>query len=162
MADQEKKEEESNQHSNQLQQTEASAPLMPTVTIVTDHNQIVIDDNRPPPPYYEPLPPIIGLANNNNNNNPAMFTAQPPSTIILAPMDFRTKLGSSPARVRCPNCQAEILTQTRYKSGCMTWAICGSLCAIGLFVPCAWLGCQFIPFCISSCKDVKHVCPNCQ
>ncbi len=143
---------------------EPTAPLAPNANnqSAIDASQIVIDDNRPPPPYYEPSMMTTNINNSNINAQQQSIYNNQPSTIFLTPIDYQAKLGSSPTRLRCPNCSAEILTQTRHKSGCMTWAICGSICAIGLFVPCAWLGCQFIPFCINSCKDVSHLCPNCR
>jgi hypothetical protein len=52
------------------------------------------------------------------------------------------QLGSQPTRLRCPNCSADILTNIDFRSGCMTWALIGSICAVGLFIPCAWLGCK--------------------
>jgi lipopolysaccharide-induced tumor necrosis factor-alpha factor len=130
----------------------------------------------PPPPYYQPLPPL----------NPQSQVISP-STIYITPMNLQLQVGSGPSRLRCPNCHADIVTQTKHKSGCLTWAICGSICAIGLFAPCAWLGCkltlktlfnakiillivsnlfpkkgQLIPFCIDSTKDVQHYCSNCR
>ena len=32
----------------------------------------------------------------------------------------------------------------------------------GVFVVRLWLGCCLIPFCLDSCKDVVHICPNCR
>ena len=32
----------------------------------------------------------------------------------------------------------------------------------GVFVVRLWLGCCLIPFCLNSCKDVVHICPNCR
>ena len=68
----------------------------------------------PPPPYYQPLPQY-----------------NPQQAVYVTPINMPAQVGSSPTRLRCPNCQADIVTQTRHKSGCMTWAICGSICAIG-------------------------------
>lgn len=108
----------------------------------------------PPPPYYEPLPQL--------HPNPPSNIIQQPSAFYLGPITIPISVGSSPTRLRCPNCQADVITQINHKSGCMTWALCGSICAIGLFAPCAWFGCQLIPFCIDSCKDVQHNCSNCK
>lgn len=166
---------------------EPSAPLFGSGAQTTD-------EMSPPPPYYDPLPPVItqqAQSQNGGNSmiNPPIYSNVQPSAIYLSPADYQSKLGSSPTRLRCPNCSAEIVTLTRFTSGCMTWAICGSICAIGyvsesfsskaskwiyfqlivtnynwyrLFVPCAWLGCQLLPFCVESCKDVRHTCPNCR
>ncbi len=41
-------------------------------------------------------------------------------------------VGSSPTRLRCPNCSAEVVSSTKHKTGCLTWAICGAICAAGL------------------------------
>ena len=71
----------------------------------------------PPPPYYEPLPQL----------HPQPNIIQP-STIYIT---MNPSVGSSPTRLRCPNCQADIVTQITHKSGCLSWAICGSICAIG-------------------------------
>lgn len=73
----------------------------------------------PPPPYFEPLPQ---LRPNYDHSNSAIYLS------LLSSL----QIGAQPTRLRCPNCSADILTKINYKSGCMTWSIAGSICAIGL------------------------------
>ena len=83
----------------------------------------------PPPPYYEPLPPI--------RSQTTIIQAQSPPVFIM-----QQSYGNHPTRSRCPNCHADIVTQIKHESGLMTWLLCGAICALGLFVPCAWFGCN--------------------
>ncbi|PWA16959.1 hypothetical protein CCH79_00012670, partial [Gambusia affinis] len=52
----------------------------------------------------------------------------------------------------CPHCKNTVVTTIEYKVGMLTWIIFGVLLC--------W-PCSFIPFCVNSCKDVQHSCPQC-
>ncbi|XP_014915769.1 cell death-inducing p53-target protein 1 homolog [Poecilia latipinna] len=54
----------------------------------------------------------------------------------------------------CPHCKNTVVTSIEYKVGMLTWIIFGVLL---LF---CW-PCSCIPFCVNSCKDVQHSCPQC-
>ncbi len=71
----------------------------------------------PPPPYYQPLPQM-----------------HQPSTIIVTPVTLSPMVGSSPSRLRCPNCSAEVISSTHYKTGCLTWSISAAICAAGYVI----------------------------
>ena len=61
-----------------------------------------------------------------------------------------------PIMVRCPFCKTTVTTETRPKTGCLTWLCCLALSAFGLVY-----GCCLIPFCSQRLRDVEHICPNC-
>jgi lipopolysaccharide-induced tumor necrosis factor-alpha factor len=77
------------------------------------------------------------------------------SVVILQPIS-PPYISNSSMQLTCPNCRANVLTKINYKLGALPWLLCGGLCLFGL-----WCGCQFIPFCMNSCKDVEHYCSNC-
>ena len=82
--------------------------------LINEENSTV---NYPPPPYFGRLPQL----------NPNYEQSSP---FILTSLNM-IQVGAIPTRLRCPNCSADILTQIKFKSGCLTWAIAGSICAIG-------------------------------
>ncbi|KAI5089795.1 lipopolysaccharide-induced tumor necrosis factor-alpha factor-like, partial [Silurus meridionalis] len=68
---------------------------------------------------------------------------------IQAPMK------SLPAATFCRFCQQQVVTVTKPINGVLTWIVVGTL-----FFCLIWPFC-LIPFCVSSCKDIKHTCPRC-
>jgi lipopolysaccharide-induced tumor necrosis factor-alpha factor len=103
-------------------------------------NQFQPGFNVPPPPDYI---------------QSTQYMYNPNSVVILQPIS-PSYISNSPMQLTCPNCRANVLTKINYKLGALPWLLCGGLCLFGL-----WCGCQFIPFCMNSCKDVEHYCSNC-
>nr|XP_027203607.1 lipopolysaccharide-induced tumor necrosis factor-alpha factor homolog [Dermatophagoides pteronyssinus] len=75
----------------------------------------------------------------------------PPTVIVTQP------IGLDPVQMKCPSCQANIVTDVHYENGLLTYILSGGLCLLG-----CWLGCCLIPLCVDSCKDVDHYCPLCR
>jgi len=67
-----------------------------------------------------------------------------------------TVCGQYPMSIACPFCQVQVVTAIKPEPGMLTWLICLVLCVFGCI-----FGCCLIPFCIDSCQDVLHSCPNC-
>ncbi|XP_037952965.1 lipopolysaccharide-induced tumor necrosis factor-alpha factor homolog isoform X1 [Teleopsis dalmanni] len=97
---------------------------------------------QPPPqqPLYPPMP-------------------QPPpqqSTVIIqTTTPAFVPIGSGPSHITCPSCHAQVLTTVKSEANTRThcWALL--LCLIGLW-PCVCL-----PYCMDSCQNSNHYCPNC-
>ncbi|CAI9547751.1 unnamed protein product [Staurois parvus] len=93
----------------------------------------------PPPPAYGPPQPTVVMG-------PVTST-----TVVLT-----TSFSDTPTSCMCPVCRQNVVSRVEYNTGLLTWLIFGILLLFG-----CWLGCCLIPFCVDSCKDVDHFCPNC-
>ncbi|CAJ0928879.1 unnamed protein product [Ranitomeya imitator] len=91
---------------------------------------------------------------------PPYGAAGPQPTVIMAPVTstviMTTSFADTPTSCTCPVCRQNVVTRIEYNTGLLVWLIFGILCLLG-----CWLGCCLIPFCLDSCKDVDHFCPNC-
>ncbi|EAS01692.1 LITAF-like zinc ribbon domain protein (macronuclear) [Tetrahymena thermophila SB210] len=65
-----------------------------------------------------------------------------------------TCMSPYPVQTTCHNCNKTLTTTVTAKAGSGTWTMC--------FILCLFTGCCCIPFCMDSCKDKIHTCPNCQ
>ncbi|XP_025086072.1 cell death-inducing p53-target protein 1 homolog [Pomacea canaliculata] len=129
-----------------------------------------VEPGVPPPPQYTPYPPQVGQgpaygaqpgypphsfvpmgAQQQSMNNTVVVTGQPTYVPLIV------RYGEGPIMVTCPHCHATVTTSTHYTVGTFAWLICVIILLLGF-----WLGCCLIPFCVDSCKDVIHTCPNCQ
>nr|XP_033770544.1 LITAF domain-containing protein-like [Geotrypetes seraphini] len=90
----------------------------------------------PPPPYMQPHETVV-------------VTSVP--TVVV-----RYNCTDTPTITVCPACRQNITTRIERSPGLMTWLLCGGLALVGCIA-----GCCLIPFCVGSCQDVDHYCPNC-
>ncbi|CAH0547744.1 unnamed protein product [Brassicogethes aeneus] len=65
-------------------------------------------------------------------------------------------LAREPTRTTCPSCHAEILTTVSNMATTKTHLIAFLMCILGCFCCCC------IPYCMKSCTNQKHTCPNCK
>jgi len=116
-----------------------------------------MESKQIPPEYNEQPPPYDPMAPSGSYPPPPMGfhpTVQQPMThtnIVILPLE----MGGESRRMTCPHCQAEISTTVIYKDGRMTHIAALILCLFGCYCCCC------IPYCMDSCKDAEHECPNC-
>ncbi|XP_054739665.1 lipopolysaccharide-induced tumor necrosis factor-alpha factor homolog isoform X1 [Anastrepha obliqua] len=116
------------------------------------------DNKGNPPPYSAPPPGF----------QPAAYYQPPPPQPMPPPPQPQTStviittsrptvmpLSEDPTRTTCPSCHADILTTVKYQPNSCThiWALV--LC---LFI--CW-PCVCVPYCMNSCQNANHYCPNC-
>ncbi|CAH1635088.1 unnamed protein product [Spodoptera littoralis] len=65
------------------------------------------------------------------------------------------QVGPEPSQITCPSCRATIVTRVERKSTTKTHVIALLLC---LFL--CW-PCVCVPYCVDSCQNADHYCPNC-
>lgn len=105
---------------------------------------------QPPQGYPPQQPGYPQQQQHHTTNQTTVITAQP---AIMSAVAIR--FHEFPVALTCPSCRAQIVSCVHYDVGTMAWL----LCAI-MFIFSCWI-CCFIPFCVDSCKDAIHTCPNC-
>ncbi|KAJ8724901.1 hypothetical protein PYW07_015859 [Mythimna separata] len=95
-----------------------------------------------PPPYTE---------GEVSTTSGVVYQANPPTVV---PVLVNQQMGSKPTPTTCPSCNQEIITRVEYKATTKTHLFAVLLCIV--FWPCVCL-----PYCIDSCRNADHYCPNC-
>lgn len=102
-------------------------------------------------------PPPPGIHASSTSGVGAPKPGQQPiiiySNTTVAPVQF----GPYPMRFTCPNCNAQVMTETHSTPGLLTYILSGALCVLA-----GYLLCCLVPCCVRECKDIEHRCPNCK
>uniref|UniRef100_A0A3B3C6T4 LITAF domain-containing protein n=1 Tax=Oryzias melastigma TaxID=30732 RepID=A0A3B3C6T4_ORYME len=115
--------------------------------------------NPNPPPYAPNCPPGPGFQGGEwlllsqisfcpTKCENCCFEHNKLTQVLTPPTD-------GPGMMLCTCCQRTVTTRPSFEIGLMAWAVCGGLFLLGCFP------CMCIPFCLDSCKDVRHYCPLC-
>ncbi|RZC41022.1 zf-LITAF-like domain containing protein, partial [Asbolus verrucosus] len=64
-------------------------------------------------------------------------------------------LGPEPIYIWCTHCATVVITVTQSQRSKFTHLTAAALCLFGCW-PCAML-----PYCMNSCKNIYHYCPDC-
>ena len=106
-----------------------------------------------PPPYTVEVSTQPQSQAGQPEPPPGALIVQPRPTYIISQEHFK------PYSTRCPNCRAQITTETTFQVGTLAkmwiFILCCSFVWFGLICP------IFLPCCMKCFKDVTHVCPQC-
>lgn len=122
----------------------ATAPQLPMHAPMGQPQPTAVLMPQPPPLMYPTQP---------SGAVPVTATARGAGVVVVV----QGTLGPYSTQVTCPKCKATVMTSTRSECGLLTFLSAG-LCMVfgGVF------GCCLIPFCVRSCQDIEHRCPNCK
>ncbi|CAB3256673.1 unnamed protein product [Arctia plantaginis] len=95
-----------------------------------------------PPPYSEYPGPAP---------QPQTYVAAP----VVMPVVVASRMGPEPTPFVCKSCHAQIVTRIETKPTTKTHLFALLLCVIGCWP------CVCIPYCVDSCNNTNHYCPNC-
>uniref|UniRef100_A0A2H8TKI0 Lipopolysaccharide-induced tumor necrosis factor-alpha factor n=1 Tax=Melanaphis sacchari TaxID=742174 RepID=A0A2H8TKI0_9HEMI len=85
-----------------------------------------------------------------NLSKRALSSTGAPIVVTLQPM------GPESTYTYCYSCNNKIHTTTSINYKSIAWLSSLLMCVVGCF-----FGCCLIPFCIDSCSNIKHKCPEC-
>lgn len=121
-----------------------TSPYSPFGQKSSEHQQA----SAPPPP---------GIHTSSTSGVGAPKPNQPPIIIYSNTTVTPVQYGPYPMRITCPNCNAQVMTETHSTPGLLTYILSGALCILaGYFL------CCLVPCCVRECKDIEHRCPNCR
>ncbi|XP_070508299.1 lipopolysaccharide-induced tumor necrosis factor-alpha factor homolog isoform X2 [Chironomus tepperi] len=117
---------------------------------------VAIRDESKPPSYNNVVKAIptqlhtIPVEQETKPNKPTS-----PATTIIVQQMHPPCYGPESQNVTCPSCKSQITTKVKDRVSFRTHAAAYLLCLIG-----CW-SCCLIPYCVSSCQNQMHICPNC-
>nr|XP_057946379.1 lipopolysaccharide-induced tumor necrosis factor-alpha factor homolog [Doryrhamphus excisus] len=139
----------------QVQVVQPGAPQVQVVQSGAPQVQVV----QPGAPQFQVMQPDAPQFQVMQPGAPQFHVMQPgaPQFQVVPPVTVapQTPIKDRPMVMTCPHCRTTGLTLTEYRNGNLTWIIFAVL-----FVLLLWPF-SLIPFCVKSCKDVKHSCGTC-
>uniref|UniRef100_A0A1Y1N874 LITAF domain-containing protein n=1 Tax=Photinus pyralis TaxID=7054 RepID=A0A1Y1N874_PHOPY len=108
----------------------------------------------PPPQMGFPPPPQVGFHQPGFIPPPTPSVPQAQYSRYPQPQVV-TVFGPIPQLINCPHCHNQVTSKLEASAGTKTHLFAALLCILGC-IPCC-----LIPYCVDSCKDRSHYCPQC-
>eukprot|EP00112_Aurelia_sp_Birch-Aquarium-sp1_P025553 Seg855.5 transcript_id=Seg855.5/GoldUCD/mRNA.D3Y31 product="Lipopolysaccharide-induced tumor necrosis factor-alpha factor" protein_id=Seg855.5/GoldUCD/D3Y31 len=108
--------------------------------------------SQPQQPGYPAQPASYPATQSSFNTTTTTVIAAQPTAVTTVAIVFH----EFPVTMICPSCKAQIVTAVTYEPGTFAYMLFFLMCIFGFWI------CCFFPFCIDSCKDSIHSCPNCR
>ncbi|XP_026313853.1 lipopolysaccharide-induced tumor necrosis factor-alpha factor homolog [Hyposmocoma kahamanoa] len=109
------------------------------------------------PPPYSATPKL------NHQHPPAPVATVSGEAIVQTPIQTNAvasamvnpPVGPNPCHMTCRSCGAKIVTRMEFNPTTKTHLMALFLCCFGLWC------CVCLPYCMDSCQNADHYCPNC-